>query len=146
MPEDPYDLNRFLDAQSPVYKQVRRELRQGHKDSHWIWFVFPQIAGLGASPMSRKYAITSLKEAKAYLEHSVLGARLRECVELVNGIEGHSIHEIFGYPDDLKFRSSMTLFAHAIADNRIFMEALHKYFDGTFDPMTLEQIQGQRAI
>ena len=146
MAEDPFDLDRFLYAQGPVYERVRLELRRGHKQSHWIWFVFPQLAGLGASPMSEKYAIASLDEAKAYLDHPVLGARLRECVDLVNGIEGRSIDDIFGHPDNLKFRSSLTLFAHAAADNQIFTDALHKYYGGVFDPMTLEQLKDETAI
>ncbi len=112
---DPHDLQRFVDAQNPVFDQVLSELQAGHKRSHWMWFIFPQIRGLGASPMANRYAISSIAEARAYLGHPILGPRLRECTRLVTEIEGRTIAEIFGYPDDLKFRSSMTLFAHATA-------------------------------
>ncbi len=135
--KDPHNLQRFVDAQNPVYGQVCAELRAGRKRSHWMWFVFPQIQGLGYSPLARKFAISSLEEAKAYLDHPILGPRLRECCRLVNLVEGRSIEEIFGYPDDLKFRSAMTLFAHAGPDNRIFQDALEKYCDGEDDPLTI---------
>jgi uncharacterized protein (DUF1810 family) len=105
-----------------------------------MWFIFPQIAGLGSSPMARRFAISSLSEAAAFLEHPVLGPRLAECTRLVNRVEGSPIGQIFGYPDDLKFRSSMTLFAHAAADNQVFVDALHKYFKGEFDPATIERL------
>jgi uncharacterized protein (DUF1810 family) len=134
---DPYRLQRFLDAQASVYDTVCSELRSGKKRSHWMWFIFPQIAGLGHSAAAHVYAISSLDEATAYLAHPVLGARLRECSQLVAAIEGRSIDEIFGYPDDLKFRSSMTLFAQATTDNAIFAACLQKYFDGHPDPATL---------
>jgi len=125
---DPYDLARFVTAQDPVYEQVCAELRTGHKRTHWMWFVFPQMKGLGSSPMAQKYAIGSREEAVAYLEHPVLGPRLRECTELVNrNMEGRSLDQIFGYPDGLKFRSSMTLFASATTDNQVFKDALAKY-------------------
>ena len=137
---DPYNLQRFLDAQSPIFDQVRAELRQGRKRSHWMWFIFPQIAGLGHSAMATKFAIASLAEARAYLEHPVLGPRLRGCTELVNDVEGRSISEILGPPDDMKFRSSMTLFARATSDNRVFLEALQKYFGGEADPLTLAKL------
>jgi uncharacterized protein (DUF1810 family) len=137
---DPYDLQRFVDAQNPVYDKVRAELREGRKTSHWMWFIFPQIAGLGSSPLARRFAISSLSEAAAFLEHPILGPRLAECTRLVNLVEGRSIGQIFGHPDDLKFRSSMTLFAHASADNQVFVEALQKYFQGEFDPATLERL------
>ena len=137
---DPYHLQRFVDAQNPVFAQVCSELRAGRKRSHWIWFIFPQIRGLGDSPLAQEFAITSLEEAQAYLDHPILGARLRECCQLVNLVEGRSIEEIFGYPDDLKFRSSLTLFAHAASDNQIFKEALEKYFNGEDDPLTLERL------
>ena len=137
---DPYDLQRFVDAQNPVYDRVRAELQEGRKRSHWMWFIFPQIAGLGSSPLARRFAISSLSEAAAYLQHPVLGPRLAECTGLVNLIEGRSIEQIFGYPDDLKFRSSMTLFARASADNQVFLDALQKYFNGEFDPATLERL------
>ena len=137
---DPYNLQRFVEAQNPVIDQVRGELRAGCKRSHWMWFVFPQISGLGASPMAKRYAIASLAEAKAYLQHPVLGARLRECTQLVTETEGRTIEEIFGHPDDLKFRSSMTLFAHATADPNPFADAIKKYFPMGFDPLTLERL------
>ena len=137
---DPYDLQRFVDAQNPVYDKVCSELRDGRKKSHWMWFVFPQIEGLGSSPMARKFAISSLAEAAAYLEHPVLGPRLTECTRLVNLVEGRSIEQIFGRPDDLKFRSSMTLFARASADNQVFVDALQRHFNGEFDPATLERL------
>jgi uncharacterized protein (DUF1810 family) len=126
--------------QNPVYDKVCSELRDGRKKSHWMWFVFPQIEGLGSSPMARKFAISSLAEAAAYLEHPVLGPRLTECTRLVNLVEGRSIEQIFGRPDDLKFRSSMTLFARASVDNQVFVDALQKHFDGEFDPATLERL------
>ncbi len=137
--DDPYHLERFVEAQDPIYDRVVAELASGRKNSHWMWFVFPQIAGLGMSPTAMRYAISSLAEAKAYLAHPVLGARLRECVNLVNRIEGRSIDEIFGSPDNKKFRSSMTLFAHA-ADDGLFEQALMKYFGGAPDPLTIERL------
>jgi uncharacterized protein (DUF1810 family) len=137
---DPHNLQRFVEAQEPIYGQVLAELRAGRKRSHWIWFIFPQIAGLGHSSTAQDYAIRSLREAGAYLQHPVLGPRLRECTQLVNQIEGSSIHTIFGSPDDMKFRSSMTLFAKATTDNEPFATALQKYFDGKPDALTLERI------
>ncbi|AJX14115.1 calpastatin [Burkholderia ubonensis] len=138
--DDPYDLQRFVDAQDPVYAQVCDELRSGRKRSHWMWFVFPQIEGLGDSVMAQRYAIASLREADAYLRHPVLGERLRECTRLVNHVDGRSIQEIFGYPDYLKFRSSVTLFAHATSGNAVFVEALEKYYGGEADHSTLARI------
>jgi uncharacterized protein (DUF1810 family) len=138
---DPFDLQRFVDAQARVYHTVVEELRGGRKRSHWIWFIFPQIAGLGSSPTAAHYAIASLEEARAYLEHEVLGPRLHECTRLVNQVQGRSIGEIFGSPDDLKVRSSMTLFARATHDNRDFVELLDKYYDGEEDALTLERIK-----
>ena len=138
--DDPHHLQRFVDAQGPVFDQVCAELSQGQKRSHWIWFIFPQIQGLGHSQMADKYAISSPEEAAAYLQHPVLGPRLRECTRLVNRIEGRSIAQIFGYPDDLKFRSSMTLFAHATSENEDFLGALEKYFSGESDRLTLERL------
>ena len=120
--------------------RVLAELRAGRKTSHWMWFVFPQIQGLGRSPMARQFAIASRAEAEAYLRHPLLGARLRECTRLVTAVEGRDIGEIFGSPDDLKFRSCMTLFAHATTDNRIFLDALARYFGGAEDPLTLERL------
>lgn len=138
---DPFDLQRFVDAQARVYHTVLDELRAGRKRSHWIWFIFPQVAGLGSSPTAARYAISSLDEARAYLRHDLLGARLHECARLVNAIQGRSINEIFGSPDDLKVRSSMTLFARATEDNRDFVELLDKYYDGEEDPQTLKRLK-----
>jgi uncharacterized protein (DUF1810 family) len=137
---DPYDLQRFLDAQRESYLQVQTELRAGRKDSHWMWYIFPQIMGLGASSMAQKYAISSLDEAKAYLGHSLLGHRLEECTKLVTAVQGRTIEVIFGYPDHLKFHSSMTLFAHAAKDKEIFMEALRKYFRSEYDQQTIARL------
>jgi uncharacterized protein (DUF1810 family) len=137
---DPFDLQRFVDAQAGVYHTVVEELRAGRKRSHWIWFIFPQIAGLGSSPTAARYAIASLDEARAYLQHHVLGPRLHECAQLVNQVRGRSINEIFGSPDDLKVRSSMTLFARATDDNEDFVALLDKYYGGEQDPLTLEQL------
>jgi len=137
---DPHNLRRFVDVQDPVFDQVRAELRAGCKRSHWMWFVFPQIQGLGSSPMAQKYAISSRTEAAAYLDHPILGPRLRECARLMTAVGGRSVGDILGYPDELKFRSSMTLFAHATADNKPFTDALEKYFHGGFDPLTLTRL------
>jgi uncharacterized protein (DUF1810 family) len=137
MMDDTYDLQRFVDAQDPVYANVCQELTEGRKRTHWMWFVFPQIQGLGSSPTARRFAISSLKEAEAYMRHPVLGQRLREVTLLVNGGNGRSVEDIFGYPDYLKFRSSMSLFARATDDNGVFVEALRKYFNGEPDPDTL---------
>ena len=148
---DPFRLQRFIGAQEQVFGRVCAELRAGRKTSHWMWFIFPQLQGLGSSPTARQYAIASVEEARAYLAHSLLGTRLRECTQLVNGVEGRTIEEIFGYPDHLKFRSCMTLFAYAAgdhagtagdapagaaADKRVFRDALRKYFAGEEDPLT----------
>lgn len=132
-----YDLQRFVDAQARVYKDVLRELRQGRKQTHWMWFIFPQIAGLGSSPAARTYAIGSLDEAKVYLRHPVLGERLDECTRLVNAVANASARDIFGHPDDLKFRSSMTLFAEAAEDDSLFRAALDRYYAGQADERTL---------
>jgi uncharacterized protein (DUF1810 family) len=137
---EPYDLQRFVNAQNPVFEQVCSELKKGRKESHWMWFVFPQLKGLGHSSMASKFGISSRDEAEAYLQHSILGPRLRECTRLVNLVEGRSLEQIFGYPDDLKFRSSMTLFAHIAPDNEIFMNALQKYCGGESDRLTLERL------
>ena len=134
---DPFDLERFVAAQSGVIERVRAELQSGRKQSHWRWFVFPQLAGLGFSPMAQRYAIASLDEARAYLAHHLLGARLRECTELVLAIHGKTAHDIFGAPDDLKFRSCLTLFAEAAPDEIVFNVALEKYFAGAKDARTL---------
>jgi uncharacterized protein (DUF1810 family) len=135
---DLHHLQRFIDAQNPIIDQVRAELKAGRKQSHWIWFIFPQLAGLGRSEMARRFSIASIEEARAYLDHQLLGERLRTCTALVNAVEGRSIEQILGYPDDMKFRSSMTLFAQAASDNAIFLEALRKYFDGEADSLTRE--------
>lgn len=137
---EPFDLQRFVDAQAGAYPRVLDELRAGRKRSHWIWFIFPQIAGLGSSPTAARYAIVSLDEARAYLHHDVLGPRLHECTRLVNAVPGRSIGEIFGSPDDMKVRSSMTLFAHASSDNGDFVELLTRYYDGEQDPLTLQRL------
>ena len=139
---DPHDLQRFLDAQSSIYEQVCGELRTGRKRSHWMWFIFPQIAGLGHSETARFYAIRSLDEAAAFLEHPTLGPRLLECTNLISQIPGKTIHDILGSPDNMKFRSCMTLFAHATTDNKPFEDALQKYFGGEHDPLTLERLRG----
>jgi uncharacterized protein (DUF1810 family) len=134
------NLARFLDAQAPIIERALEELRAGRKSSHWMWFVFPQIRGLGRSATARRFAIASRAEAEAYLRDPVLGPRLRECTRAVIALEDRRIDEIFGYPDSLKFRSSMTLFAHASADNDVFLEALRKYFGGEEDALTLERL------
>lgn len=135
---DAYNLHRFLDAQELVHDTVLAELQAGRKSSHWSWFIFPQIAGLGHSAMAQQFAIGSLDEAKTYVQHAVLGPRLRECTQLVLNVEGRSAEEIFGYPDHLKFRSCMTLFLTAATDNALFKSALLKYFDGQPDQVTLD--------
>ncbi len=142
----PGPLERFAQAQAPVLEQVRRELRAGRKRTHWMWFVFPQLRGLGHSPTAALYAIASLEQAQAYLADPVLGPRLRECTRLVNEVEGRAIGEIFGFPDDLKFRSCMTLFARAASGSaspgaEVFRAALEKYFAGEEDPRTLELLR-----
>lgn len=136
--EDIFDLTRFVDSQARVYGEVLNELRSGQKRTHWMWFVFPQVRGLGSSPMADRYAIGSLDEASAYLHHAVLGPRLVECTRIVNSVEGHSAEEIFGYPDHLKFRSSMTLFARVPGADPAFGQALEKYFAGRPDSRTLQ--------
>ncbi len=138
--DDPFRLQRFVDAQDAVFAQVRAELHRGRKATHWMWFVFPQLAGLGHSSLAREFAISSLQEAAAYLNHPILGPRLRECTRLVNAIDGRGIGEILGYPDDLKFRSCMTLFAHASPDNQEFKAALTKYFAGEYDQATVARL------
>ncbi len=137
---DPFNLQRFVDAQAPVYERARRELEAGRKESHWMWFIFPQFTGLGRSPMSIRFAIASLDEAKAYLAHSVLGVRLRECARLTLDVEGKSAREIFGSIDETKFCSSMTLFARAAPDDDVFQRCLNKYFAGGPDPATLARL------
>ena len=131
-------LERYIKAQAPIYARALAELKAGHKQSHWMWYVFPQIAGLGHSAISHAYAIQSLEEAREYLAHPVLGARLRECCQAVMDLDGKTAHEIFHSPDDLKFRSSITLFAQAAPDERLFDDLLVKYFGGEEDSATLE--------
>lgn len=135
---DVYNLQRFLDAQEGVYDTVLEELRAGKKSSHWIWFIFPQIAGLGRSGTAQRFAIGSLDEAKAYLQHPILAPRLRACTQLVLDVNGRSAEQIFGYPDHLKFRSCLTLFMTAATENKFFRDALLKYFDGKPDTLTLD--------
>jgi uncharacterized protein (DUF1810 family) len=134
------DLQRFVDAQNDVYEKVSAELRAGRKQSHWMWFIFPQLRGLGHSHMATHFGISSRQEAQEYLQHPILGPRLRECTQLVNLVEGRSIHEILGSPDDMKFRSSMTLFASVAGDNQIYRDALQKYFEGKLDALTVERL------
>jgi uncharacterized protein (DUF1810 family) len=137
MHDDPFNLARFLSAQDPVYARVLEELQRGHKASHWMWFVFPQIRGLGASAMAERFAISGVAEAAAYAAHPVLGGRLRECVQLVDQLQGVTARQLFGTPDDLKFRSSMTLFGVAVPGENSFRQALTKYYGGQPDPRTL---------
>lgn len=140
--EDPFDLNRFKNAQERVYGSVVAELRSGQKSSHWMWFIFPQIAGLGRSSTAQHYAIKSVAEARAYLKDPVLGARLLECTEILEGLAGRSASAIFGYPDDLKLRSSMTLFASVTEDpDSLFDRILEKYFEGEPDERTLALLE-----
>jgi uncharacterized protein (DUF1810 family) len=131
----------FVAAQNPVYDRVLRELKAGRKVRHWMWFIFPQLAGLGSSHMAQKFAISSLGEARNYLEHAILGPRLRDCTGLMLAIPQGDIGTILGYPDDLKFRSSMTLFAAAAPEESIFEEALDKFFRGERDPRTIELLR-----
>ena len=135
---DPFDLNRFVEAQDSVYDDVLTELRNGRKQSHWMWFVFPQIAGLGHSTTSQCYAIKNLDEARQYLEHPVLGRRLLECTELILAIDGRTALEIFGSPDDMKLKSSATLFAHVAEPDSPFVRVLHKYFHNDRDSKTVQ--------
>jgi len=141
--EDPFDLVRFTSAQETVYAAALSELKHGQKRTHWMWFIFPQIAGLGLSTTSQQYAIHSLDEAQCYLSHPVLGTRLRECAEAVLAIEGHSAFEIFGFPDDLKLKSSMTLFAQVAGKNSVFTQLLKNYFNGERDMETMRKLEPQ---
>ena len=141
--DDPHDLERYVRAQQPVFAQVCAELAGGRKQSHWMWFIFPQLRGLGSSPMAERYAIASLAEARAYLAHPLLAERLRRCTQLVNRVEGRTVQAIFGYPDYLKFRSSMTLFARATGGAEPFREALAKYFAAEEDPLTRELLAAE---
>jgi uncharacterized protein (DUF1810 family) len=139
MTHDIYQLRRFVEAQEPVFEQAREELRAGKKRSHWMWFIFPQMRGLGRSPMAEWFGIGSREEAAAYLAHPDLGPRLRECTRIVLEVQAQTASDIFGFPDDLKFRSSMTLFA-AIEPQGIFRDALEKYFEGKPDGATLRKL------
>jgi uncharacterized protein (DUF1810 family) len=138
IPADPFNLERFVVAQSGIYQDALRELRAGEKRSHWMWFVFPQASGLGSSSMTQKYAIASRAEAAAYLGHAVLGRRLEECAAALLAVKGRSAEQIMGYPDNLKLKSSMTLFAEVSSDNSLFSSVLLKYFQGGKDARTLE--------
>ena len=135
---DTFDLARFIDAQKSVYETALSELRRGRKTSHWMWFIFPQVAGLGYSAMSQRYAIADLEEAEAYLAHPVLGTRLRECAAVTLAVEGRSASAIFGSPDDMKLQSSMTLFARANGDGSVFEKVLEKYYGDEADEQTLD--------
>ncbi len=136
--DDPYDLRRFTKAQRNTYDRVLTELRNGKKQTHWMWYIFPQIDGLGHSATSKRYAIKSIEEARQYLNHSVLGKRLLECVKVILAIEGHSISEIFGHPDDMKLKSSMTLFTCIPNSPSVLFRVLDKYFNGNRDVKTLQ--------
>ena len=138
---DPFDLSRFVTAQQGVFDVALSELRRGRKESHWMWFVFPQIDGLGTSAMARRYAIASVEEARAYLDHPLLGTRLVECCRAILTIEGLSASDIFGYPDDAKLRSSMTLFAAVGSPHPEFSAVLDKYFGGHADARTIELLK-----
>ena len=142
--DDPFGLDRFVEAQDAVFDAVLAELRAGRKRSHWMWFIFPQIAGLGFSATADFFAIKSLAEAEAYLAHFLLGPRLRQCVKIVNELDGRTLMEIFGDPDRMKFRSCISLFARVAPDEAIFTRALQKYCRGEEDPMTLAALSGQQ--
>ena len=141
---DSHNLLRFVDAQEPDYQTALDEINAGRKRSHWMWYVFPQYDGLGFSPTSIHYAIKSLEEARAYLDHPVLGPRLRECVDALLAVTGRTAHEVFGSPDDMKLRSSMTLFAHVSPEGSAFEQVMEKYFEGQRDRKTIELIRGVR--
>jgi uncharacterized protein (DUF1810 family) len=141
---DSHNLQRFVDAQQPVMASVMAELKQGRKRGHWIWFIFPQLKGLGHSANSEFFGIASVQEAAAYLQHPVLGPWLIECTQLINAIDGCSAEDIFGEIDAMKFCSSMTLFAKAAPDNQIFINAIEKYFAGEFDRLTIERLEGEQ--
>ena len=141
---DPFDLQGFIDAQAPIYARVVAELSRGQKQSHWMWFIFPQLAGLGHSAMAQRFAIASREEAVAYLSHAVLGSRLKECTALVMEVEGHTVREILGSPDDLKFQSSITLFS-AVSSDPEFSAAIAKFYGGKPDQRTLDLLVSQRT-
>jgi uncharacterized protein (DUF1810 family) len=139
---DPFNLERFVAAQADVYDAALHEIRNGRKQTHWMWFIFPQLAGLGMSPTSQHYGIAGLREATAYLSHSLLGPRLIECSEAVTLVAGPSAREIFGSPDDMKLRSSATLFARVTGANPVFARILEQYFAGQADPRTVALLGG----
>jgi len=146
--DDTFGLSRFISAQDSVFDRVLEELKSGQKRSHWMWYIFPQADGLGYSATSKHYAIKSMEEARAYLNHPVLGSRLLECADTVLAIKGRSASDIFGYPDDLKLQSSMTLFASVAGPDSVFVRVLNKYFQGERDVRTLqllEPIKGNRG-
>lgn len=145
-PDDRFDLNRFVQAQEEVYAQALAEIKLGRKRSHWMWFIFPQIDGLGYSSTAKFYAIKGKDEARAYLDHMLLGKRLIECAEALLKIESKSAAEIFGYPDDLKLRSSTTLFANVSPADSVFSRVLDRYFGGEPDQRTLELLEQQASI
>src|SRR5437868_9058995 len=138
---DPHNLGRFVQAQKDDYDQALAEIKSGRKRSHWMWYIFPQIDGLGFSSMSRRYSIKSLAEARAYLDHPLLGPRLVECAEAALGVDGRSAHEIFGSPDDMKLKSNATLFASVTPADSVFARLLDKFFDGKPDGKTLELLE-----
>ncbi|GAB3909246.1 DUF1810 domain-containing protein [Larkinella knui] len=140
-----YDLKRFLDAQQPVYSQALTEIKNGRKQGHWMWYIFPQLSGLGYSEMARFYAIHNLKEALAYLDHPVLGSRLLEISNALLGVVGKTANQILGSPDDLKLRSSMTLFGLSKNTNPVFQAVLDKYFNGLMDPRTVELVRAREG-
>ncbi len=142
--DDPYDLNRFVRAQEGVYERALSELKSGRKRTHWMWFIFPQIDGLGYSPTARRYSIKSMEEARQYLAHPVLGKRLLECTGAVVALRGGSVSEIFGYPDDLKFKSSMTLFENISGPGSVFSSAIDRYCHGERDDATLRLLEKMR--
>jgi uncharacterized protein (DUF1810 family) len=139
--DDPFDLGRFISAQKGIYESALAELRGGQKRTHWMWFIFPQIDGLAYSTTSKHYAVKSIEEARQYLNHPVLGARLLECAETLLAVEGRSVSEIFGYPDDLKLKSSMTLFSYVADPRSVFVRVLEKYFRGEQDVRTLDLLE-----
>jgi uncharacterized protein (DUF1810 family) len=142
MAGDPFDLDRFVQAQEGVWPTALAEVRAGRKASHWMWFVFPQVAGLGTSPMARRFAVSGLAEAAAYLAHPLLGARLVDGVRAALAAEGRSAHEIFGSPDDVKFRSCLTLFGRVPGAPGVFREGLERFFGGREDAATVERLRG----
>jgi uncharacterized protein (DUF1810 family) len=139
---DPYNLSRFVEAQEPIYETALRELEHGRKESHWMWFIFPQVAGLGHSPTAIRFAISGLDEARAYLAHPLLGSRLVQCTRTINAVRNRTAYQIFGSPDDMKLRSSLTLFREAGSDPEPFRAAIERYFGGEADARTLEILTG----